>query len=604
MIFFVSILINDFGFAQQTVVKNDSTKLYKDIETFSKRSRFTEFMYKMVFKPTKPVLIKGKRNKKPIQKPYSTFEGKTIRHIYVETLNPFGYSIDDTAFVAQKFLAKAANKLHVKSQAFTIRNLLLFKKNQPFDALLVTESERLVRSRDFVEDVSFFVKAASKNSDSVDIYIRVLDVWSLIPVPKVTNATSGTTLKLTDKNFLGLGHEFQNSLSWYPVKSSTAFSTNYSVPNIKNTYIRTTLHYEIDQHKNFNKSIDFDRPFFSPLAKWAAGANFNFQFRNDSIKTNDSLFVPQRFRFNTQDYWAGWAKQLFKGNSDDDRTTNFITAARFLRVRYLEKPTVDLDSLHIFTNENFYLASIGISSRKYVQDKYIFKFGIKEDVPVGKVICLTGGYQDKPFAKRVYLGARASFGQYYSWGYLSSNFEYGHFLHALKVEQGVFKVDINYFTDLFEIGKWKFREFVKSQITLGINRFPSDSLTINDGYGLDGFNSSDLVGTSRILFTLQTQSYAPINFIGFHFGPFLICTLGMLGNAETGFKKSKLYSQIGVGVLIKNENLIISTFQISIAYYPSIPGNGDHIFKLNPFKTTDFGLKDFEIGKPSVVIYQ
>ena len=78
----------------------------------------------------------------------------------------------------------------------------------------------------------------------------------------------------------------------------------------------------------------------------------------------------------------------------------------------------------------------------------------------------------------------------------------------------------------------------------------------------------------------------------------------MLGNEETGFKNSELYTQLGLGILIRNENLIFSTFEISISFYPSIPGRGEDVFKFNSFKTTDFGLRDFEIGKPAVVIYQ
>ncbi|RPJ71463.1 MAG: hypothetical protein EHM20_14600 [Alphaproteobacteria bacterium] len=121
---------------------------------------------------------------------------------------------------------------------------------------------------------------------------------------------------------------------------------------------------------------------------------------------------------------------------------------------------------------------------------------------------------------------------------------------------------------------------------------------------MDGFNSPSLSGTSRLLFTLQTQSYAPWNLIGFHFGPFLIFSLGMLGDPEGGFRNNKVYSQIALGVLIKNENLIISSFQISLAYYPLIPGKGQNVLKLNSFKTTDFEFRDFEIGKPAMIIYQ
>jgi hypothetical protein len=165
-------------------------------------------------------------------------------------------------------------------------------------------------------------------------------------------------------------------------------------------------------------------------------------------------------------------------------------------------------------------------------------------------------------------------------------------------------VSVNYFTGLIEIGTWKFRQFVKPQVIIGINRLSNDSLTLNDGYGLDGFNSSSLSGNSRMLITLQTQSYTPWNFIGFRFGPYLICSLGMLGDSGTGFKNSKVYSHIGLGVLIKNEHLVFKTFQISIAFYPVIPGKGRDIFKLNSFRTSDFGFRDFVIGKPATAVFQ
>jgi hypothetical protein len=259
--------------------------------------------------------------------------------------------------------------------------------------------------------------------------------------------------------------------------------------------------------------------------------------------------------------------------------------------------------LHFYSDEDFYLGGIGIASRKYVQDKYIFKYGVTEDVPVGKMYSLTAGYQVKNGSGRLYMGMRFSSGNYYKWGYLSSNLEYGAFFHSSNVEQGVFSAGVNYSTHLFEIGKWKFRQFVKPEIIAGINRSPYDSLTLNDGYGLDGFKSPDLSGTTRLLLTLQIQSYSPWSLVGFRFGPYLSCSLGMIGDDIYPLKKSRVYSQLGLGVLIKNENLIFSTFQISVSFYPLIPGIGRDIFKLNSFSTTDFGFRDFEIEKPGPVIY-
>ena len=600
LLVFISTFICDFAFAQETPAKKDSTLIYQHIESFSVKRKFTKFMYKLFFKPISAPLkkeAKKKPYKKLIQKPYSSFEGKTIRNINIVTLDPFGFSIGDSIKSQPGFLSKAGNKTHLQSHNFTIRNLLLIRRNQPFDSLLVKESERLVRSMNFISDVSFTVKSVSANSDSVDIFIRELDKWSIIPGGSVSD--SRVSLKIRENNFSGLGHELQNGFTWNHEKGAFAYSTNYYIPNIRNTFINSTLHFNIDESGNSARSFAIDRPFFSPFAKWAAGVSFA-RFRRDSVYTGNLFPELQKIKYNVQDYWAGSAIQLFKGNTEHIRTTNFISTARFLRIRYVEKPLEMYDTAHFYADENFYMASFGISTRKYVQDKYIFDFGITEDVPVGKVFSLTGGYQNKNNIGRFYLGGRISFGNYYPWGYFGSNFEYGTFINESHTEQAVFKAGMNYFTGLIEVGKWKFRQFIKPEFITGKNLFVTDSLTMKDGYGIDGFNSVGLSGTSRLLLTLQTQSYAPWNFIGFRFGPFFNITLGMLGNEKNGFRNSKVYSQIGFGVLIKNLHLVMNTFQLSVAFYPSIPGNGNNIFKLNSFKTTDFGFNDFEIGKPAI----
>lgn len=598
LLFFVLLLTNDFAFAQEPVVQKDSTHLYENIETYSEKSRVTQFMFRLFFKPVAPAPAQKILNKRLIQKPYSSFEGKIIRKINISTLDPFGNSIGDTIASSPSFISKTGNKFHVKTHPFTIRNLLLIHQNQPFDSLRVKESERLMRSMNYITDVSFFVQIADENSDSVDIFIRELDSWSLIPGGSIS--ASHLTFKLRENNFIGLGHTFQNGMVWNPSTGDFAYRTKYFVPNIRNTYISSTLQYGTDEYGNFIKSFAVDRPFFSPLAKWAAGINFSQHLHKDSIWTINTM----RYKYNAQDYWAGSSMPVFRGNSEYSRTTRFISAARFIRIRFLEKPPETIDTLRFYTDENFYLASIGISTRLYVKDKFIFKFGITEDVPVGKVIGLTGGYQGKNSLGRFYAGARFSSGNYYRWGYLSSNIEFGTFLRSAQAEQGVFRVGANYFTNLIEIGPWKFRQFVKPQVMIGIHRTSYDSLTINNEYGLRGFNSPELSGTSRLLFTSQTQFYAPWDFIGFHFGPYFNFSLGMLGDATKGFRNSKLYSQVGLGVLIKNDNLVMNAFQISISFYPVIPGKGNNIFKLNSFQTADFGFRDFEIGKPGPVLFR
>jgi hypothetical protein len=589
--------------AQMVQPAKDSTELYVKIEQYSKQSSFKGFVYRLLFKPIpKKTGSKKKKRKVVKQKPYSRFEGKIIRHITIVTLDPFGFSIGDTIEANLNKISKIGNAMHKKTENITIRNLLLVHQNQAYDSLLVRESERLVRSQSYIRDVSFYTSLTSRNSDSVDIFIRELDNWSLIP--RIVGSPKHIIVTVTDKNFLGTGHEFRNTYSQYPFTGENTFNTNYFIPNIRNTFITSTLHYGTDEYRNFNKTFAVDRPFFSPFAHWAAGVDFTQQFHQDSVPFPDSVYFPRKYKFNSQDFWAGYAMPIFKGNTEKNRTTNLITTIRFLRVRFLEQPLEIVDPQHNYSDENFYLAGVGISSRRYHKDSYIFKYGVTEDVPVGRVYGITGGYQTKNNIGRLYLGARFSAGNYFDYGYISTNLEYGTFFRASQTQQGIINGSVNYFTKLETIGKWKFRQFIKPQLTIGLNRFSYDSLTINNGYGIDGFNSKILSGISRILLTFQTQSYAPWNFIGFRFGPYITYSMGMLGNRKTGFRNSNIYSQIGFGILIKNENLILNTFQISISFYPIIPGIGSDIFKMNAFKTSDFGFRDFELGKPGATVFQ
>jgi hypothetical protein len=557
-------------------------------------------MYGLVFKPV--AFIKLRKNPHDLVRlPYSEFQGKIIRNINVLTLDPFGYSAQDTAAGPQNMALEAGNRLHVKTQVFTIKNILLIRGNQPFDSLRVNESERLIRSQSYVADVSFDVVPVAGSKDSLDIHVRVLDKWSFIPAADAS--TARLTVGFTENDFAGFGHEFQNAYTWNRSNGKNAVATNYSIPDIRNSYLSTALHYNIDEHGDFSEAIAIDRPFFSPLARWAAGMIVARQFQKDSFPDPVLGSMMQDLRFTTQDYWAGTATRILKGNTEEERMTKGVIAGRYLRVRYYEKPDELHDSLHEYADEDFCMAGVGISTRTYFRDNYIFNFGVTEDVPVGRVLGIIGGYQVRDNVGRPYLGARASYGTYYAWGYFSPTAEYGTFFHGPYLEQGVVTLGANYFSNLSEIGSWKIRQFIKPQVTWGLKRFSYDSLTINNENGIRGFSGSSR-GTKKIVLTIQTQSYAPWKVFGFRFGPFLLCSFGILGNESSGFKNSPLFSQLGIGTLIRNDHLVLSDFQLSVAYYPSIPGSGFNIFKANAFVTTDFGFRDFDFGKPEIVAFQ
>lgn len=617
---FISILFFFFGYilveAQVTPTKKDS--LYQTIEDYSEKRKITKTLHKLIFRSRSKRPTKSPKNRP--KQDLAPFEGKIIRHISIESHDPFGFSFTDSTETANSWIEKTGNFIHIKTKAFAIRNTLLIKENTPLDTLLLNESERLIRSHNYIRRMAVTAKPAGISKDSVDLHIEVLDSWSLIP--SATISTSKTKLKLNNRNFLGFGHEFNNSFTRSMDNDRYAYDMDYTVPNIKNTFIKTTLAYKLDLDGEYSKILNIERPFYSPFARWAGGIYLDEQYRrenfNDDAEGKSDL---EDFRYLTQDFWGGRAFKIFDGNSVNERTTNLITSLRFLHVDYRERPSTTYDSIGFFANESFYLGSIGIASRRFIKDNYIFRDGIIEDVPIGTVYAFTGGYQRKNQHNRMYLGAKASHGTYFNWGYLSTSFEFGTFLDHSHLEQTTISLTANYFTNLIALGsRWKMRQFIKPQILIGTNRLasPGDRITIDQnnrfkgnysnrfddqkGVGIPGFNSA-LMGTKKYVLSLQTQFYSPWDVWGFRLNPYLNFSAAMLGEEGTSLTSSKLYSSIGLGVIIRNDYLVFNSFQLSFSFYPKIPGQGDNIFKTNAFETEDFGFQDFDLGKPMPVRY-
>jgi hypothetical protein len=576
--------------------KKDSTEVYTKIKNYSKRNKFTQTLHKLLFRSAKT------KKKEPIlvQNDTTNFNGKIIRKINIVTLDPFGQSITDTTQMPRNWGERTGNKLHLKTKKIAIYNLLLFKRNTPYDTYKVQESERLIRSQRYVSAVRVTNKVAGVASDSVDVTIRVLDSWSTIP--KFSISSSRVSVGVKEKDFFGSGQQLEYRFTNRFDDGSNGNDVTYTVPNIKNTYIGAVLHYNMDLDNNYTKSINIERLFYSPLTKWAGGVYVGQNFRRDSLQAPDSSYAFQPFKNNFQDLWVGHASKVFE---DENGITNLVASARFLNLNYKESPSLLYDPTNFYSDEKFIFAGIGLNRRKFIKETYLFRNGQVEDVPIGRIYGVTFGYQYKNTFWRPYVGGQFSFGNYYKWGFMSMNFEAGTFFHQSKTYQTAFLIESNYFTKLYKIGNWKLRQFVNPKFVIGANRedIIGDQLNINEQNGLAGFNSA-IYGTNKMVLSLQTQTYSPYALWGFRMNPFFNYSIAVLGSPNDAMGRNKAYQKITLGLLISNDYLVFSSFQLSISYYPTIPYQGDNVFKTNTFETTDYGLQNFELAKPRAVEYR
>ncbi len=625
--YFLFLLVSGFPLfctGQKVDTKRDSA-LYNKINHYSQKSKVTQWLYSWVFRSPSSSIY----NSKAGSPEYSSFEGKIIRHIRVKSLDPFGYAIDDSTRQPHNWLEKWGNAFHVKSKGMAIRKYLLFKKEKPLDTLLLHESARLLREQYYVRKVRIIPHVVGKNKDSVDVLVKILDSWSIIPDGGID--AHHFKVRIKERNFIGMGHQLEMQYAKRITDGTNGYSGIYRVPNIDNTFINLTAKYEMGYEGFYDKFIYVNREFYSPLARWAGGALLQNRSLQSELPTDSLTFQKHPFAYSFQDYWGGYAFHLLKGESEKDRTTNLIVGLRTYLLNY-KTDSYGEDTIPFYSNEHFYLGSVGLSFRQYVRDRYIFRDGEVEDVPIGAIYSVTAGLQRKNKRSRFYLGLRAAYGNYFDWGFWGSNFEIGSFFNADKhLEQSTISFTANYFSPLLTLGAgWKLRQFIKPRFVLGFNRKNTivDRVELNDKNYFKGVNSyhyidylskkkyidyengslfgfeSPVIGTRKYVLDLQTQLYSPWSFWGFRVNPFLRFSMGYLSGGESKEAEHKFYTSIGLGVIIRNDYLVFGSFQLSLSYYPSMPGNGYNIFKTNSFTTGDYGFQNFEIGEPRPVIYE
>ncbi|MBC7383773.1 MAG: hypothetical protein H7296_12410 [Bacteroidia bacterium] len=584
----------------------DSIDIYNQIQEHASKYKVTQWMYDAVFTDHREVIkdtaffVKGNRTVNP----YTPYKGRIIRNIFVEPLDPFGYSANDTLYAKPGKFERLGNNFHVSTQKNVIRNLLLFKKNKPLDPLEISESERLLRLSPYVNDAHIYIRRI-KGGDSVDVIVVEQDKWTTLAGVGIDG--DNVQLNLVERNFFGVGHQFEENLFWDNLHPRLSSSGKYSVFNIRKSFITASLFYS-DLAETKNLGFSLDRTFYSPLAKWAGGLLLtrNFNLLKQTVNGDVNNIKKYERHFTVQDFWVAKSYHLTESKQAkiSQRAKSYITGARYFQVDFFDGESFVVDSSKQNRDQTMWLFNLGFTQRKYYRDRYLFRFGANEDIPQGvsaEVILGTSKWEQSSLL--YYNGVKFGAGKHFEKiGYISGGFSYGTFYNSSSFGAGVLNINGFYFSDLIQTGRWFFRGFSRFQLEQGFNREPYQSVNIN-GIQMYGFKSPSLTGKSKMVLNFEFVLYAPYELIGFKLAPILLCGLGTLGNNLGDLFNTGVYQAYALGLLIRNEHLIVNTFELSIGLYPFVPGKGDFILRLNPISYNTVRAADFIVGKPDLVPY-
>ena len=95
------------------------------------------------------------------------------------------------------------------------------------------------------------------------------------------------------------------------------------------------------------------------------------------------------------------------------------------------------------------------------------------------------------------------YGDYFSLGYFSGDVQIGSFFGHDTHKQSTLRWEFTYFSPLFQIGRWHFRQFGKWRSVIGLSRkdYVKDRVTLNGSTGIVGFDSPTLPGVHKSIFT-------------------------------------------------------------------------------------------------------
>lgn len=587
-------------FALQLLAQQDSS-LYQDIHKYSLKNKVTRWIYGGIF-------VEPKEDDEPPPSaprtvrvdPFRKYKGKIVRHIRVRTLDPFGYSVDDTARVPVNTLQKWGNQLHRTTRPRIVRNLLLVGPLEPLDPLQVSESERVLRASPFVNDARIIVQPVVNAKDSVDLLVLVHDKWS-IDVSGEADLTSAS-FRIREKNFLGWGQSVEQRVGYVLGEPKVHLSGSHEVYNFRRSHISSYAHYSLSPDGD-DLGFSLQRPFFTPLATWAAGLSWGQSWKHyDELDTDGTLLHSHGLSPASLDVWAGRAWAMGNSGEPGGRNSNLVLAARYAQTRYATRPPHELDPARVYANTSLFLVSTGLSIRQYYKERYLFRFGNAEDVPEGLLLTFTTGVvKHELTVNRPYLGSDVSRGRNYpGFGYLNAGMGYGTFFQTRDVVDGTFSARVLYFTDLHSWGRWHFRQFFRFNAVYGYDK-PAHSTVDLNGSQLYGFSGGALTGTHKELFRSETVFYAPWSFLGFKVAPVLLAGFGTIGQEGDPLFSGRIQTAFTIGVLVRNENLLVKTFEVSFGFYPYLPDRQGPAFRFNSFDAFSAGAEGFDFAEPAVV---
>ena len=446
---------------------------------------------------------------------FKIFEGKKIASIRFVKLHPFGTSIHDTTLVADRWIEKAGNRLHMNTVEYKLRMQLQFHEGEKVMPQLMAENEKLLRDRNYIEDVAIRLVPVVDNPDEVNVIIISKDKFEYGVNAGVSPDNSN--LEVVNENMFGLGHRLIVGMAqknaYLP---EVGVYSSYHVDNLFGKFINSTIGFS-DTYIKKDWNISVERQFLTSLEENVGGALFDNVSSYNYIAEDHPIALDTTVAYTTSDLWFAHAF-----TSQRNLQNKTILSFRYYHQDFNRKPDNSFGKSEFLRNHDFFLTSIGFSKRNLYKNNLVYGYGVTEDIPYGHYYEINAGLDKSQFGVWPYLGfslSNAFMGK--EGNYYCGQVALDGFFDSGIVKQGTFLASGKFFSKKFFAYGDPVRQFAKVELLAGLNRFDEEYITIDNHFGIRDFHTSDLRGKCRLKFNFETVRYLKMNFYGFKFTNYL-----------------------------------------------------------------------------------
>ena len=508
----------------------------------------------------------------------TSYAGKRINSITIEQHN-FLSSIDSKESNLKDIFSKIGNKLQSNSKKRAIRENIFFKEWDVFDPSIIAYNEKWLRDLSYIQDAKITATITPYDTNQVDLIVVTKDLFSYGGELQINNKDAYAA-KINNINLLGTGNSvqliqnFENGRTpksgWgYDIGLSNLMGSFISINAGINQFGNNLANNVLSARKNY---ISVQRPLLHPNSKWLGGMEY-LETENENVFPGkwDTIFDQQlNYNLKHKDIWIGYQLTSQSKRIKSNAYRQFIQY-RYLENNFKERPIdylLQLDRNYQNLKANF--LSFTLVRQSVYRTRYLYGLGRYEDLPIGQSLTWTTGYSQIEKDRSAYLGFK--FEQYK----LSKKENYNHVIANIATSYiNKSLQDIRFLSSLEQFSKLKYlnnglryRQILNLSFTQTLKNKYNEALRINSIFGIPQLNREQIKGGTRLSANWETVLYNNRAIWGFKSAPFVFGNLTYIRAVGNPILKGDIYTAIGSGMRIRNENLIFGTIELKGFYFP------------------------------------